>query len=60
MQDEIRALDGDRFGDVKKFIDYKKNNQLTSPIEVAQKLVLLIEKSEDFNSAVLDLRELEL
>jgi benzil reductase ((S)-benzoin forming) len=60
MQDEIRAIDEDRFSDVSRFVNYKKDNQLSSSDEVAQKLIRVIEKSADFKTAMLDIREIAL
>ena len=60
MQDEIREVDENRFSDVNRFINYKKENQLSAPEVVAKKLIRLIEKSDSFNNAILDIREIEL
>lgn len=60
MQDEIREVDESRFSDVKRFINYKKENQLTSPKEVAEKLIQLIESQHNYKQALLDIRELNL
>jgi benzil reductase ((S)-benzoin forming) len=60
MQDEIRGFDKSKFSEVNRFISYKKENQLTSPEEVAHKLIQLIGNSDNYKDTVLDIRNLEL
>ncbi len=60
MQDEIRELDESRFKDINRFINYKKENQLSDSEEVASKLIRLMENSDNYKDALLDIRELNL
>jgi benzil reductase ((S)-benzoin forming) len=59
MQDEIRNASQFSFGEVGKFIGYKKNNKLLSPNSVAAKILGLIENSDKVSETILDLRELD-
>jgi len=59
MQKEIRGIDSNSFSEVEKFISYKSNNKLSSPDEVALKLVQLMENANKISSSILDLRDLD-
>lgn len=59
MQEEIRAVDEAKFSDLKRFIKYKKENQLASPEEVAEKLILIMEHQDSYENPLLDIRELK-
>jgi benzil reductase ((S)-benzoin forming) len=60
MQEEIRQVSADSFGDVKKFINYMDNKKLLSPEEVATKLIKLMDQSDAISSTILELRELNI
>lgn len=55
MQDEIRKLDENKFKDINKFVNYKKNNLLSSPEEVAEKLIKIIRNPSE--KCLIDVRE---
>lgn len=56
MQDEIRLTDKEYFQDVNRFIEMKNNNKLTSPEEVAGKLLMVLDSPEKFTEILLDVR----
>ncbi len=60
MQDEIREVDESRFSDLDRFINYKKENLLAAPEEVAYKLIQVMENSNNYKEAVQDIRELNI
>ena len=60
MQDEIRTFDKERFSEVAKFINYKKEKQLASPAELALQLINLMTNSSQYTNPLLDVRELNL
>ena len=58
MQKKIRQTERKNFSLVDKFIGYKKNNQLLSPFEAAERLLILL--NTPFNGEVkVDLRNLQ-
>lgn len=58
MQSKIRTVDKNRFKDIEKFINYKKENLLSSPKQVAHQLIKVIEKANEYEDVLLDLRNL--
>jgi len=60
MQGEIRRLDKSDFPEVERFVEYKKNDELTSASTVAEKLMKVIENPERFDEVKLSLRDVEL
>lgn len=60
MQGEIRRLDKSDFPDVERFVEYKKNDELTSASTVAAKLMKVIENPASFKEVKLSLRDVEL
>lgn len=60
MQREIRAVDKTNFKDIEKFINYKKENLLASPQEIALQLIKVIDKASEIKQILLDLRTLNL
>lgn len=57
MQEEIRNVPDERFSSKDKFVKLKQNNQLTSTIEVAEKMKDLIENPEKYPDVVMDFRD---
>ena len=57
MQDAIRASSKEDFSKVEVFKDYKESQQLSSPDEVAEKVVYLIDHPEAFSGVLQDVRE---
>jgi len=60
MQDEIRTVDKQRFSKVDTFINYKNENQLVNPVELALQLIELMSNSSQYTNPLLDIRELNL
>ncbi len=58
MQQQVRESKPDEFPHLEKFIDYKKNGNLVLPEIVAQKILEVIEKPEDHQNVLLDVRQL--
>jgi len=58
MQDVIRTAKVDDFEFVNQFIDYKEKSQLTSPKDVADKLINFLNNSNKYKNVIYDLREL--
>ena len=58
MQGEIRTLDEDDFPDRQRFIDYKNNGELSSPSDVAIKLLRIIQQPNIARDYVFSLRDL--
>ena len=58
MQDVIRSAKVEDFEFVNQFIDYKEKLQLTSPKEVAEKLISFLNNSNKYKNVIYDLREL--
>jgi benzil reductase ((S)-benzoin forming) len=59
MQDQIRNVSHDSFGEVDKFIAYKKENKLLQSSVVAIKIKKIIENSDKISKTIIDLRELD-
>ena len=57
MQEEIRSSDPKNFPLHQNFVDYYANNELISPKLVALKLLEIIEKRDDFEGILLNLRD---
>ena len=57
MQKEIRNSDPKNFPLHQNFVDYYANNELISPKLVALKLLKIIEKRDDFEKILLNLRD---
>lgn len=58
MQDQIRASTKDDFSEVGKFIEYKINNKLATPEKAAVLLNKILQKPDEFNDVLLDVREI--
>ena len=58
MQKTIRTSEKKYFPLQQKFIDYYKNNKLYTTNHVAQKLLQIIKKSDDYVENIINLREL--
>ncbi len=58
MQEQIRNTSKQDFNMVDKFIDLYKNNQLSTPLEVAEKMYYLEQANSIKNGTIVDLREL--
>lgn len=59
MQDEIRMQNKEDFPDLEKFIDYKRNNLLSSPEEVAKKYLYILNNPEIFTEPIINVREIK-
>jgi benzil reductase ((S)-benzoin forming) len=59
MQTEIRSIPDENFSGKPKFVSLKENNELTSPEEVADNLVKVIEHPENYPEVVMDFRDLD-
>ena len=59
MQDQIRNVSHDSFGEVDKFIAYKEENKLLQASLVAIKIKNIIENSDKISKTIIDLRELD-
>ena len=57
MQEAIRSASNQDFSHVETFKDYKDNHQLSSPKEVAEKIMYLIENVDSFNGVLQDVRK---
>ncbi len=60
MQGEIRATSQRDFPDRQRFVDYKANDELVSAKDVAQKILHVLGKPEQFEEVSISLREVEL
>jgi benzil reductase ((S)-benzoin forming) len=58
MQDEIRDADENHFPELNRFINYKKDGELSSPLEVAQKYVDFLNNSTKFKEVLYSVRDL--
>ncbi|MEA2043107.1 MAG: SDR family NAD(P)-dependent oxidoreductase [Bacteroidota bacterium] len=56
MQDQIRATDENEFSNVQRFLDLKKNNELSTPDETAALLDKVIQNPENFSDVLTDVR----
>ena len=59
MQQKIRESDTGSFPLHQKFVDYSANKELSSTNFVALKLLQIIEKKDDFEEIILNLRDFE-
>ena len=59
MQKEIRESDANSFPLHQKFVDYYTNKELFSTIFVALKLLQIIQKKDNFEEIILNLRDFE-
>lgn len=57
MQENIRTTAEENFSRVQDFIQYKSSGELSSPEEVAEKLLYVIEHEERFNDPVFSVRD---
>ena len=57
MQTEIRQAKIDDFPIVNNFIDYKNAGALSSPKEIAEKLILFLDNSTKYKNVIYDVRE---
>ena len=57
MQQKIRGSDTESFPLHQKFVDYATNKELFSTDFVALKLLQIIEKKDDFEEIILNLRD---
>lgn len=57
MQGEIRSLAHEDFPDKQRFVDYKNRGELSSPQEVANKLLKIIERPKTAPDCVFSLRD---
>jgi benzil reductase ((S)-benzoin forming) len=57
MQEEIRSATQENFSNIEKFRTYKSNHQLSSPEEVAEKVIYLLEHTDKFSDVLQDVRE---
>jgi benzil reductase ((S)-benzoin forming) len=57
MQGQIRAVAPADFPDHQRFVDYHQNGELISPAEVAQKLMYVLDRPQEFQEVQLSLRE---
>ncbi len=58
MQTKIRNTPSDDFSSKQRFVDLKKNNELFSPEEVAEKLLYIIDNQSDFSEVLYDVRDI--
>jgi benzil reductase ((S)-benzoin forming) len=59
MQQSIRNSNEKDFSRHKHFVDLKANNELTSPDEVAEKYIRIINNSQSFKECIFSLRDVE-
>lgn len=57
MQDEIRSASSEDFSELSRFVSYKEKNLLSSPNEVAEDLLRIIESPENYKDVILDVRD---
>ncbi|EAZ80979.1 SDR family NAD(P)-dependent oxidoreductase [Algoriphagus machipongonensis] len=60
MQGEIRESTVEDFPELDKFIDFKKDNKLSSPGLVAQKIAYLFDNPSKFQDVIQDVRKFDL
>ncbi|MCX2738735.1 SDR family NAD(P)-dependent oxidoreductase [Pontibacter anaerobius] len=58
MQEQIRESDASRFSTVEKFRQYKENNELASPEEVAVKIADFLNHTNNYNEVVVSVRNM--
>lgn len=59
MQASIRASNEKDFSRHKHFVDLKTNNELTSPMEVADKYIMILNQPENFKECIFSLRDVK-
>ncbi|WP_215226007.1 SDR family NAD(P)-dependent oxidoreductase [Echinicola shivajiensis] len=57
MQEDIRSAKLEDFSGLETFKSFKSNNELSSPEQVAKKVVYLIEHTDKFNGVIHDVRK---
>ncbi|WP_462281638.1 SDR family NAD(P)-dependent oxidoreductase [Salinivirga cyanobacteriivorans] len=57
MQSEIRQVPDEQFSSKDKFVELKKNNQLTSPQEVAENMADVIANPDNYPETIMDFRD---
>lgn len=60
MQEEIRSASKEDFSNIEKFRAYKSHNQLSSPEEVAGKVLYLLNHTDKFPDVLQDVRDFDL
>ena len=58
MQENIREADAGRFSTVEKFREYKANNELAQPEDVAHKIIHFLNNTANYKDVVLDVRNM--
>ncbi len=58
MQGQIRSSDAGRFSTVEKFRQYKANNELASPEEVALKIIDFLHNTGKYNDVLVSVRDM--
>lgn len=58
MQGEIRQVEAEDFPDKERFLNYKKNGELSDPKEVAAKLLTILDQPDSAPDSVFSLRDL--
>ncbi len=58
MQTQIRSADASGFSNLQRFLDLKNEGQLSSAEDVAEKLAKVIERADDLDAVLLDVRAL--
>jgi benzil reductase ((S)-benzoin forming) len=57
MQREIRKIKKEDFSRIEDFIRYKERGELADPALISQKLILILDKPEEFNETILSVRD---
>ncbi len=57
MQEDIRSAKSVDFSGLEKFISFKSNNELSSPEEVAKKVIYLMGNADKFKGVIQDVRK---
>ena len=58
MQQQIRESDASRFSTVEKFRQYKANDELSSPDEVARKITYFLHHASKFKEVIVSVRDM--
>ncbi|WP_439881557.1 SDR family NAD(P)-dependent oxidoreductase [Pontibacter sp. MBLB2868] len=58
MQGQIRESDASRFSTVEKFRQYKANNELAQPEEVARKMVNFLNSTNEYKEVLVSVRDM--
>ena len=59
MQQQIRTADSSNFSNISRFVDYKKNGDLASAIDTAQKILRFINEPQLSQNVVCSVRDLK-